>query len=64
MANQKQHSPDCSNTEVDYFTSGCDPLDCAYYTEAVQECIDSGEHFRIITSDGGYDICFNCGVKA
>ena len=61
---QKQHSTDCSNTEVDYFTSGCDALDCDYYSEAVQECKDSGEHYRRIVSSGGYDICHNCGVKA
>ena len=63
MAAQK-HSAECSNTEVDYFTSGCDAIECDYYKEAVQECKDSGEHFTRIVSDGGYDICFNCGVKA
>lgn len=60
-----KHSPDCSNKEVDYFTSDCmENLDCAYYIEAVQECKSTGEHFRRIVSDGGYDICHNCGVKA
>lgn len=58
------HSSDCKNTEVNYFTSGCSPLGCDYYTEAVKECKDNGEHFRQLISDAGYDICYNCGVKA
>jgi hypothetical protein len=32
--------------------------------EFALECIAEGEHFRQITSVGGYDVCFNCGAKA
>lgn len=56
------HDPYCT-VHGDYYTSGCDPL-CDFYIEAVQECKDSGEHFRRIVSEGGYDVCHNCGAKA
>lgn len=29
-----------------------------------QECVSEGEHMRQTVSDGGYDVCFNCGAKA
>lgn len=31
--------------------------------EFAKDCIAEGEHFRATISDGGYDICFNCGAK-
>jgi len=27
------------------------------------ECVAEGEHNKRIVSDGGYDVCFNCGAK-
>lgn len=28
-----------------------------------EDCIASGEHFKMILSENGYDVCFNCGGK-
>lgn len=42
--------------EIDYLT---DDL----HNEFAKDCIEEGEHFRSTVSDGGYDVCFNCGAK-
>lgn len=42
--------------EIDYLT---DDL----HREFAKDCIEEGEHFRMTVSDGGYDVCFNCGAK-
>lgn len=57
-----EHSDYCQSQHSPYFDSGCD-IDCGYYKQAVAECVSAGEHFRMITSDGGYDVCANCGVR-
>lgn len=31
--------------------------------DEVQECKDSGEHFKRVLPENGYDVCFNCGAK-
>lgn len=31
--------------------------------QATDECISIGEHFKSVISDGGYDVCFNCGGR-
>lgn len=38
---------------------------CGIVTEESyrQECIDTNEHMKHIYSEGGYDLCFNCGGK-
>jgi hypothetical protein len=43
--------------EIDYLT---DDLHC----EFAKDCIAEGEHFRMTISDGGYDVCFNCGARS
>ena len=39
-------------------------LEEAMHNAMAIECIASGEHFAHITSQGGYDICANCGAKS
>lgn len=34
----------------------------AQYVEDMQlECAESGEHFKLIFSENGNDVCLNCG---
>ncbi len=43
--------------EIDYLT---DDL----HNEFAKDCIEEGEHFNMTISEGGYDVCFNCGAKS
>lgn len=57
-----QHDYDCV-THGEYYTSDCGDF-CDYTKEAKNECLESGEHLRMIVPENGNDICFNCGASA
>jgi hypothetical protein len=58
-----KHDYDCKHQEYDFYTSDCGDF-CEYRKEAVKECVELGEHFRMIATSGGGDVCFNCGSKS
>lgn len=62
--NAKLKSPSLSNDERQDLERQKRDLEDDMTHEFALECIAEGEHFRQITSVGGYDVCFNCGTKA
>lgn len=36
---------------------------CGIITDAQAECMGTDEHRKRVISEGGYDVCFNCGGK-
>lgn len=57
----KDYDPE---SEAYYYTQNeIDFLTDDLHREFAKDCIAEGEHFRMTVSDGGYDVCFNCGAK-
>lgn len=52
-----------SDDDRHYIENEIDYLADDLHREFAKDCIEEGEHFRMTVSDGGYDVCFNCGAK-
>lgn len=63
ITQQLKHNHDCKNPSIPYYQDSCGDF-CEYRQQAVKECVEAGQHFRGVISQGGYDVCFNCGGKS
>ena len=63
IANLRVELKTASDEDAHYIESEIMYLTDDLHNEFAKDCIEEGEHFRMTVSDGGYDVCFNCGAK-
>jgi hypothetical protein len=63
IANLRVELDTASDDDRHYIESEIMYLTDDLHNEFAKDCIAEGEHFHMTTSEGGYDVCLNCGAK-
>ena len=63
IANLRVELKTASDEDAHYIESEIMYLTDDLHNEFAKDCIAEGEHFRSTISEGGYDVCLNCGAK-